>query len=148
MSCEFIDKSFLVERELGQRKIGCHIVEFDGDTVADADLIDVFRDDIGQHAWTFMQRDHCDHVGSVRREHRACRLARDREGVDFALAARVDPFDIVGMTMRTKFARIEMVLAARPAARDRQAMLTCRTPEGLGARIDNRLGFLDRKSVV
>src|SRR4029079_8177996 len=85
------------------RRAGFRLLEDDGDRLADAQLVEIAIDDVGQHRRSFGERHMGDRIGLLDALHHA-------EGVDRPLPGSLAPLDLVAGAERTDGARIPVRL--------------------------------------
>src|SRR6476646_1649258 len=107
------------------RRAAFGLLEDDGDRLADAQLVEIAIDDVGQHRRSFGKSHVSDGIGLLDALHHA-------EGVDRPLPGSLAPLDLIACAERTDDARIPVRLAAGRAEGDQEPALARRVPERLG----------------
>src|SRR5262245_1641653 len=104
LACRLKQRNGHVVRQLGKH-------DFYGHVALNHFGVRLHVHEIGQHTRPFFQFDHGQDIGWGHLDGTIERTIQDLKRVELALAAALDPGQVIGMAMRAKYARIEVNLA-------------------------------------
>src|SRR5262249_15823223 len=112
-----------VVRELG-------IDDFHGHIALDNFGIWLHIDQIGQHAWPFLEFDHGEDIGRCDLHGAIERAMQNLKRVELALTAGLHPGEVMGVAVRTEHPRVEVDLTAVLAFREHEFAFLHAIPVG------------------